>query len=94
MPIYEYECETCGEWREEHFFPAIPRTVPETIVSACPVCGETGGTFKKVMSVPNFHLKGNCWAKDGYTTQYQDGSRVVAVQGPDHPENPQNPNRR
>lgn len=94
MPIYEYECETCGEWREELFYRSIPRMVPESIMSTCPVCGETNGPFRRVISPSNFALKGTCWAKDGYTMQHQGGSRVVDVKGPDHPENPINPNRK
>jgi len=98
LPLYEFECEQCGH-RIEKFFPVIPKTLPDTIVEICH--GEADDTmtgvmrtFRRVMSLPNFQLKGTCWAKDGYSMQYQDGSRVVAVQGPDHPDNPMNPNRR
>lgn len=87
MPIYEYRCETCKEWVEEHFFPSIPRNVPDVIESACPVCGETGGTFKKIISSTNFHLKGTCWAKDGYDAPKMDGVRVKSIAPPGHPEN-------
>ncbi len=65
MPFYEYECEDCGNVQET-FSPIIPRTVPETSVLYCTKCrGAT--TFRKVISANSFSLKGDGWAKDGYT---------------------------
>lgn len=80
MPYYEYCCRKCGNIKEE-FFPSIPRTIPDVTLK---ICGCTGEWVKhdRVMSTPNFHLKGTCWAKDGYSMQYQDGSRVVSINKP------------
>jgi len=80
MPIYEYECDTCGFVVEE-FFPVIPLEVPSHLDKSCDRC--MGKSFRKTISAPNFHLKGTCWAKDGYSMQYQDGSRVVSITEPD-----------
>lgn len=98
MPIYEFECSNCG-YRIEKFYPVIPKNQPDYIFEICGAEKDDTMTgvirkFRRVMSSSNFALKGTCWAKDGYTMQHQGGSRVVAVQGPDHPENPINPNRK
>ncbi|AMK12676.1 MAG: FmdB family zinc ribbon protein [Pseudodesulfovibrio sp.] len=57
MPIYEYQCQSCGsvfeEWQsgfEEQEFP-------------CPECG---GESRKLISHSSFHLKGGGWYADGY----------------------------
>jgi putative FmdB family regulatory protein len=56
MPIYEYECESCGQ-------------VLESIVSfsITEITCDCGGTAKKIVSKSNFTLKGKGWAKDGYS---------------------------
>lgn len=67
MPYYEYECELCGK-PLTRFMPVIPKTVPDQVVDICSH-GENvskPSTFKRVMSMPNFHLKGKGWGKDGY----------------------------
>lgn len=76
MPYYEFECDICG-FVEEKFYPIIPREIPTHIDGSCRNCGETKATFKKVLSVASFHLKGVGWAKDGYDGTIQDGSKVV-----------------
>ncbi len=57
MPLYEYECEECGEIREvvQKFSDA-----PLTICSRC--CGK----LHKLISSNSFHLKGSGW----YVTDY------------------------
>ena len=75
MPIYEYECVGCGR-RKENF----QKDRDEHLIY-CMGCQEM---MRRVMSPSNFHLKGTCWAKDGYTMQHQDGSRVVSVGPPEN----------
>ena len=57
MPLYEYECQSCGR-REE----IIQR------VGAPPVgpCDECGGEMRKLLSAPAFQFKGTGW----YVTDY------------------------
>ena len=57
MPLYEYECQSCGR-REE----LIQR------VGAPPVgpCDECGGEMKRLLSAPAFQFKGSGW----YVTDY------------------------
>jgi putative FmdB family regulatory protein len=57
MPIYEYECESCGEvienWQK---FSDAPLTT----------CESCGGKLHKLISHSSFHLKGSGW----YATDY------------------------
>lgn len=55
MPLYEFKCERCGEEKED-----FVKVGTEILSCNC------GGPMKKVMSLPNFVLKGNCWYKDHY----------------------------
>jgi len=58
MPIYEYSCRNCGELWEE--------LVPHNQVKRpCPNCYKL---CKRIISLSNFQLKGEGWAKDNYTT--------------------------
>lgn len=65
MPIYEFECPECGYTKEYIMFPAEE----EELLVFCDVC--SGGGVSTAMnrrpSVCNFHLKGDGWAKDGYS---------------------------
>ena len=58
MPIYEYECDKCGEKIE------VVQYVNEPPLEKCKSCG---GKLKKLISHSKFILKGSCWANDGYT---------------------------
>ena len=63
MPIYEYACGSC-----EHRFETIQRASEEALVD-CPSCGE--GALKKLLSAPNFRLKGSGW----YETDFKTGDK-------------------
>jgi putative FmdB family regulatory protein len=57
MPIYEYECLSCGkrtEWLQKMSDPPL---------AACPNCG---GEVKKLISSPAVQFKGSGW----YVTDY------------------------
>jgi putative FmdB family regulatory protein len=57
MPLYEYECQKCGQRTEVlQNFNEAPRTV-------CPACG---GGLKKLLSAPAVQFKGSGW----YVTDY------------------------
>ena len=62
MPIYEYQCEQCGQQTE-----AIQR-LDEPPLELCPHCG---GALRKLMSAPSFQFKGSGW----YVTDYADKGR-------------------
>ena len=57
MPLYEYECEACGQRFEEI------QSFSDPPVEKCPVCG---GPVRKLMSMPAFQFKGSGW----YITDY------------------------
>src|SRR5439155_10041452 len=57
MPLYEYECDTCG-----HRFEVI-RKFADPPIDKCPVCGNS---VHKLQSAPAFQFKGSGW----YVTDY------------------------
>ncbi len=57
MPIYEYECESCGKVIEKW------QKITEKPIQTCERCG---GRLHKLVSMSSFHLKGSGW----YVTDY------------------------
>lgn len=57
MPIYEYQCQGCGNRSE-----VIQRLSDPPLTT----CEECGGTLKKLISAPAFQFKGTGW----YVTDY------------------------
>ena len=67
MPIYEYACKSCG-----HVFDALQK-MSEDPLTDCPDCGKPD--LKKLLSAPNFRLKGSGW----YETDFKkDNQRNLA----------------
>ncbi len=62
MPIYEYECSSCGSVFEK--MQRITEPAPET----CELCGD--GPVHKLISQSTFILKGSGW----YVTDYGRGN--------------------
>ena len=60
MPIYEYECRDCG-----HVFDALQK-MSDDVLRDCPDCGKP--ELRKLLSAPNFRLKGGGW----YETDFKD----------------------
>ncbi len=61
MPIYEYQCGTCGRVHE------ILQKMSDKPLSECPDCA---GKLQKRISQCTFHLKGTGW----YATDYANSS--------------------
>jgi putative FmdB family regulatory protein len=61
VPLYEYECMTCGVGWEEL------QRVSDTPTTSCPDCGANAA--KRLVSKGSFVLKGGGWAQDGYSTK-------------------------
>jgi putative FmdB family regulatory protein len=57
MPLYEYQCDACGNRFEKI------RKFSDPPVDVCPSCG---GSVKKLVSSPAFQFKGTGW----YVTDY------------------------
>ena len=58
MPLYEYQCEHCGERFEKI------QKFSDPPVEICPKCG--GGPVHKLIAAPAFQFKGSGW----YITDY------------------------
>lgn len=66
MPLYEYECEACG-----NRFERIQK-FSDPPVDVCPNCGK--GPVKKLLSSPAIQFKGSGW----YITDYAKKSSTDA----------------
>ena len=62
MPIYDYQCTSCGFKKE------VMRKISEPNVTVCPECSKE--TFAKQVSAPSFQLNGTGW----YATDFKGGS--------------------
>lgn len=51
MPIYEYQCSSCGAQQD------VMQKISEPVLTACPACGAE--TFSKQLTAAGFQLKGN-----------------------------------
>jgi len=60
MPIYEYQCQACGERHD-----ALQK-FSDGPLRKCPACGKL--KLKKLVSAAAFHLKGTGW----YVTDFRD----------------------
>ena len=67
MPIYEYQCQACGDEHE-----ALQKMSAEPLVT-CPACDKP--ELKKKISAAGFRLKGNGW----YETDFKSGSKKNVV---------------
>ena len=56
MPIYEYQCPSCG-----HDFETIHK-----VSDPAPPCPKCGADVSKKISLAAFHLKGGGWYSDAY----------------------------
>ncbi len=72
MPIYEYECESCGGRFE------VSRKFSDPAVTVCRLCNASN--VRKLLSPTTFVLKGGGW----YATDYasKDGKKEA---GPENP---------
>ncbi|MET0356131.1 MAG: zinc ribbon domain-containing protein [Cellvibrio sp.] len=63
MPIYEYQCESCG-----HALEALQRLSEDPLID-CPACNKPA--LKKQISAAGFRLKGGGW----YETDFKSGNK-------------------
>jgi putative FmdB family regulatory protein len=63
MPIYEYQCESCGALHE-----ALQK-ISDPPLKECPACGQAA--LRKKVSAAAFRLKGGGW----YETDFKSGNK-------------------
>ena len=68
MPVYEYECGSCGG----HF--EATRKFSDPDLTSCMLC--SAESIRKVLSAPAFVLKGSGW----YATDYPSADRKKAAE--------------
>ena len=66
MPIYEYECESCGKVVEKW------QRITESPLTTCEECG---GRLHKLISRSSFHLKGSGWYVTDYARKGSSGEK-------------------
>jgi putative FmdB family regulatory protein len=67
MPIYDYQCSSCGHKQE------VMRKVSAPSIEACPQCGKE--TFSKQLSAPSFQLSGTGW----YATDFKNKKSAAST---------------
>lgn len=72
MPIYEYECTSCGERFE------VIQKFSDPPVKACKLCK---GTVRKVLAAPALQFKGSGW----YITDYAGKNAANNMAGKEEP---------
>ena len=60
MPIYDFQCTSCG-YKDE-----LMRKISEPTTTNCPKCSKE--TFAKMLSAPSFQLSGSGW----YASDFKD----------------------
>jgi len=76
MPLYEYECESCGivfEARQKFSDPPLNE------------CRNCGGPVKKLISQASFALKGGGWYQQGYGPQEKAAAKPACAAGEGKP---------
>jgi len=69
MPIYEYQCDSCG-----HTLDALQK-ISDAPLKKCPNCGKS--KLKRLLSAPMFLLKGTGWYETDFKTD-KDRKRNLA----------------
>ena len=68
MPLYEYQCERCGERFEKI------QKFSDPPVDTCPKCG--GGPVHKLIAAPAFQFKGTGWYITDYARKNAGGGKA------------------
>ena len=76
MPIYAYQCGTCGHAKD------VLQKMSDAPLTDCPACGAQ--TFTKQLTAAGFQLKGSGW----YVTDFRGGAGSTAAAAPVAPDAP------
>jgi putative FmdB family regulatory protein len=70
MPLYEYECDACGQRFE------VIRKFSESDLDACTLCGK--GPVRRLMSSPAIQFKGSGWYITDYSSKGKAGDEAAS----------------
>jgi putative FmdB family regulatory protein len=70
MPLYEYECDACGQRFE------VIRKFSESELDACTLCGK--GPVRRLLSSPAIQFKGSGWYITDYSSKGKSGGESAA----------------
>ena len=74
MPLYEYECKSCGNRFEKI------QQFSDPLVTVCPKCGEE--SVEQMLSAPAFQFKGSGWYVSDYANKKSgDGAKAESGNG-------------
>lgn len=71
MPIYAYQCGSCGHAKD------VLQKIADAPLTACPACG--ADAFAKQLTAPGFQLKGTGW----YATDFSGRKPQAAEAAPE-----------
>lgn len=69
MPLYEYECKSCGNRFEKI------QKFSDPLVTECPKCGKQ--TVEQMISAPAFQFKGSGWYVSDYGNKKSGGDSAA-----------------
>ena len=71
MPLYEYQCDSCGARFE------LIRKFSDPPLSVCPTCGAEA--VRKLISSPAFQFKGSGWYVTDYARKSGEGESAAST---------------
>ena len=74
MPIYEYQCDSCGHGLEKL------QKLSDAPLTDCPACGTA--SLKKMISAAGFRLKGGGWYETDFKSSNKKNLAEKADSGP------------
>jgi putative FmdB family regulatory protein len=75
MPFYEYECPHCK------FYTEVMQKISAPPLKKCPSCGKS--SMKKLVSAPNFRLKGGGWYETDFKSDKENKRNLAADPEPE-----------
>jgi putative FmdB family regulatory protein len=72
MPFYEYECQNCK------FYTELMQKITDPPLEKCPSCGKKA--MKKLISAPNFRLKGGGWYETDFKGDNENKRNLVGAE--------------
>jgi putative FmdB family regulatory protein len=74
MPFYEYECTSCK------FYVEALQKISDPPLTQCPSCKKK--TMKKLVSAPNFRLKGGGWYETDFKSEQETKRNLAKDEAP------------